>query len=165
MIAFAHTAVGASVGLITSKYLENTDPLIGLAIAAAAGIVSHYITDLLPHGHLIRFQQYKSRIIGVILFDLLLSIVVFSGAAYLIGGINLKTLFVLFGIAGSQLPDMLDGLIYTGFLHNKGIIKLENDLHIATHWHGQKTNALMWGKRDVWQVFVVISSFVYIVTS
>lgn len=156
MVAFGHTAVGTLVGLAASEYFGNSNPTLGLTLAAASGVVSHYITDFIPHGHLIRHRDFKKKVVWEIIFDLSLSIALIIYLAYLKDGLNLRLLYILFGIGGSQLPDILDGLYYIGCLKKKGFLAAENNLHVATHWHGRFDKALMWGKRDVWQICILI---------
>lgn len=159
MIAFGHTAVGALVGIAAYNYLGNGDPITGLAITTGAGIISHYLADLVPHGHFFRAsdsQAFRKKVKLVILGDFGLSVLLFSGIIFWQAGIDLKLFYLLAGIIGSQAPDILDGFIYTGHLPNKGLIKLENDIHQATHWHGNGMKALLINQRDIWQLSVVL---------
>lgn len=159
MIAFGHTAIGTGVGLYTATL--TSDPVLGSLTAFGAGIISHYVADFVPHGHFfgINTKNFKSKIFKAIVFDLFLSLVIFVGAAYLKFDLSTTFLFILAGIAGSQLPDVLDGFIYIDVLPNKGLIKKENDFHQLMHWHGAKEKGLRWNllKRDFWQVGVVLA--------
>ena len=155
MVAFGHTAIGALVGLAAYQQFGNTDPYTGLIIAGTAGVVSHYIMDCFPHGHFFREKDYKKKVGMVIIFDLFLSIALYLLTAYYFSSSNLLyTAYILFGIGGSQLPDILDGLMYIGFLEKKGLIKLEHKLHNATHWHGRKEKAILWSIWDIWQIVI-----------
>lgn len=156
MIAFGHTAVGAMVGLAGYHLLGNGNPIVGVGITGAAGIVSHYIFDVIPHGHFFREGNYKEKIKYVIVFDFGLSLLIFTGLAYIQQDISLKLLYFLAGLSGSQLPDILDGLIYSEILPNEGFFKVENKFHQATHWHGVKEKALLISKWDLWQVITVL---------
>ncbi len=153
MVAFGHTAIGAIVGYYAFQQLGDGNPATGLIITGTAGLLSHYIMDTVPHGHFFKGGEYKQKILPVILFDLGLSILLYlTTAFYFSGGNILFTLIILFGIGGSQLPDILDGLIYIGKIKNKGLIELENRFHISTHWHGKHNNVLLWSIWDIWQV-------------
>lgn len=158
MIAFGHTAIGTAVGLYTTTI--TSDPITGSLTALGVGIASHYVADFIPHGHLfgINTKNYKTKIVQAILFDLFLSLIIFTVFAYLKFELNNTFLFILFGIAGSQLPDVLDGLIYLKFLPKKGFFKAENNFHQFLHWHGREEKSLKWEflKRDWWQVGVII---------
>lgn len=158
MVSFGHTAMGSAVGIATYYYLGGQNPALGLFLSGAAGTVSHYFTDFIPHGHFIRPRDFKKKIFQIVIFDLAFSVLLFSGLAYLSFGADLKLLYVLFGIGGAQLPDVLDGLIYSGVLPQKGFFKLENQFHNVLHWHGSGNKALMWGVLDIWQVLAVLLS-------
>jgi hypothetical protein len=158
MVAFGHTAVGALVGLASYQQFGNSDPISGLIITGAVGVVSHYVMDCFPHGHFFREKDYKKKVGLVIIFDLFLSVALYILTAYYFSTFNiLYTLYILFGIGGSQLPDILDGLIYIGILPKKGLLKVEHHLHTATHWHGKKEKAILWNIWDIWQIVIFFS--------
>ena len=164
MIAFGHTAVGTLVGLATYQAFGSNDPVLGLTVATGAGIISHYVTDTIPHGHFFGAEDYHQKIVYAILFDFALSLIVFFLAAYLSNPDYLRIGYIMAGIAGAQLPDILDGLVFTGYIPKKGIIKKEVDFHELTHWHGKNENVLLLGLSDIWQLTVVIISLVLIFT-
>lgn len=170
MVAFGHTAVGTLVGLGVYQYLGASDPVTGVVVAGAAGLVSHYLADLMPHGHFIKHKDFKSKVYLEIIFNLFLSIALILGLIFFQEGLSTKWWYVLFGIGGAQLPDVLDGLIYIGFFPNKGIIKTENKFHQWTHWHaiwkkGILIDGLPWEfwKRDIWQVIVGVVTLFLVV--
>lgn len=166
MIAFGHTSIGAGIGLYTTTLTQ--DPVTGCLVALGAGIVSHYIADFIPHGHLfgINAKNYQSKIVQAIFFDLLLSLIIFLGIAYLKFNTTTPSLFILFGIAGSQIPDVLDGLIYLKLLPKKGLFKVENYFHQLLHWHGREEKGLKWNFfiRDFWQVSVVMVALAILIS-
>lgn len=153
MVAFGHTAVGAIIGYYAYQTLTPGNPYAGLIITGTVGVVSHYIMDTIPHGHYFKHSEYKSKIIPTIILDLALPILLYLACAYYFSNSNiLFTLFILFGIGGSQLPDILDGLIYTGFIKKNGLLKMENNIHTSTHWHGKFDNVLLFSFWDIWQI-------------
>lgn len=161
MVAFGHTAVGVGVGLLGYHLLGAQNPAFGLLLTGSAGLVSHYIADFVPHGHFIMHQNYKSQVIYAIVFDLFFSVALFLGIAFWKYHFSPVLLYLLFGIGGAQLPDILDGFLYIGVIKKKGLVKLENDFHQATHWHaifknGKLVTGLPLGWRDLWQVATVI---------
>lgn len=165
MIAFGHTATGAIVGLTIYKNMGNTDPVTGLLIAGTVGFLSHYLFDLIPHGHFFQFKKtsdYRKKVIPIILFDVFGSVLLFTIASYFTFGLDIGLLYILFGIGGAQLPDVIDGLIFSGYLKNSGLIKLENDFHVWTHWHGKFEKALLISKWDAWQVAMVFIALLLI---
>jgi len=166
MVAFGHTSVGAIVGYIAFQQLGTDNPIQGLLITGTVGVISHYIMDCVPHGHFFRHGEYKSKVLPVIIFDLALSVIIYLAVAYYFSNQNiLFTFYILFGIGGSQLPDILDGLIYIGVLKSKGILKVENNIHIATHWHGKKNKVLLWSLWDIWQIGFFLFGLYLLVTS
>lgn len=165
MIAFGHTAVGSAIGLATYQLIGDTDIALGLITAGALGIVSHYITDFIPHGHFFKEREYKSKVIYAIIFDLFLSVLLFLGVAQAIGDNPKQLLYILFGIGGAQLPDVLDGLMFLNLLPKIGIFKKEFNFHRKLHWHGAGGKTLMFGILDIWQISTVILSLVYLIKS
>ncbi len=165
MIAFGHTAVGSLVGLAGYNYFGHSEPLLGLALTSGTAIASHYLTDFIPHGHLIRFKDLKRLAKWAALFDFGLSSLIFFGLSYLSFGLSLKLVYLACGILASNLPGILDGLIYTNVLPAKGFLGFEHKLHELMHWHGLKDKALVWGQKDLWQIGVVIISLVVLIRS
>ncbi len=156
MIAFGHTAVGAAVGLAGYHYFGVENPLLGLVSTGVAGVISHYVTDIIPHGHFFKQKDYKQKIIPLIFYDVLLGVVMFLGATYLRQGFDLRFWYILFGIGGAQLPDVIANLIFIGILPKKGLFKKELTFHENTHWHGKGNNGLILSKWDVWQLSVIL---------
>lgn len=161
MVAFGHTAIGTLVGLGVYHVVGISDPAKGLLIAGSVGVLSHYGTDFIPHGHFFKHKDFKSKVKWDILFNFLVSVILFSGIAFSQVGFGWKFWYVLFGIGGAQLPDILDGWYYLEVLPHRGFFKAENAFHQSTHWHGIfKNGVLVDGqpikKYDVWQFLVVL---------
>ena len=165
MVAWSHSAVGATVGLITYQKFAQTNPILGLVITPLAGMASHYIADFIPHGHFVKASQIKKYLIPILIFDVFLSVALFLGVIYLKEGVSLKFLYILFGIGGSLLPDVIAGLSAYKKHHKNLVIKIEEEIHGATHWHGYHDKSLMLGVYDVWQLTVVIFSFLLLLVS
>lgn len=160
MVAFGHTAIGAVIGV--ASYQAFGDEPIGLIYSGAFGFISHYLADSLPHGHFFDFKQFDKKVGYVIVLDLLLSILFFLWLVYSKDGVGLKLWFVIFGIGGSQLPDVLEGLMFKKVLPIRGLLKLEFNIHQSMHWHGRLEKALLWSKWDIWQVMVFLAGVIYI---
>lgn len=163
MIAFGHTAVGVIVGVTSYKFLGHGNLATGLITTGAAGIVSHYIMDAIPHGHFRISNNYKKDIIPIIIFDVFLSIFLFLGEIYIKKGVSEIFLYTLFGIGGSQLPDIIEGLIEVKIIKSKGLLKMENDFHLSVHWKGNTSKPLLLGIRDIWQLLVVLLAFYLVI--
>lgn len=162
MIAFGHTAFGAGIGLAAYQVVGQSNPVAGLAAAASAGFIAHFIEDFIPHGHFFPLKDYKKKIIYVIVFDLFLSIAIFSAKAFADFGLSLKFLYIMAGIFGSQLPDVSGGLTNIGLFKPAGIFKLEGKMHDIVHWHGTGSKALLLGTRDIWQAAAVLVALFFI---
>ena len=92
----------------------------------------------------------------MIVFDVLIPIVLFLAGIYLKDGFGEKFLYLMFAIGGSQLPDVIDGLIYTKILKNYSILKIENALHQKLHWHERGSIDVLLGLRDISQVLTIL---------
>ena len=159
MIAWGHTAVGASVGLISYQHFAQTDPILGLAIAPFLGIISHYITDFIPHGHYVKAKNVKKYHLPILTFDVFLSVATFSYLAYLKHGFGLESWYIVAGIGGALLPDVVDGLVGYGNKPKNPLLKIEHHFHWVTlHWHGVGDKGLMLNWRDIWQLATVLVS-------
>lgn len=164
MLAIGHTAVGVIVGFTAYQFLGQGDLATGLAIAGAAGIVSHYIADFIPHGHFVKPKKLKQYLPVIIFFDLFLPIFLILGGMYLKDGFNEKLLYILFAIASAQLPDVLDGLIFINVFKRKGLIKTEYDFHQGLHWHGRDDKTLLLGIYDIWQIAMILFALYLVIT-
>ena len=160
MVSFGHTAVGVIIGIAAYKFLGSDNLAGNLIITGSVGFVSHYVMDAIPHGHFFMGKSYKNSIIPIIIFDLSLSIILFLGLLYFKEGFSEKFLYTMFGIGGSQFPDVIDGLIYIKIIKAKGLLKTENKIHQATHWHGKSSKPLLLGVRDIWQGLMVLTALV-----
>jgi hypothetical protein len=166
MISIGHSAVGAAIGVATYQFIGDANPLLGLTTAGITGLASHYLTDIVPHGHFFKgTQNYKRNIIPVIIFDVFLGALLFLALSYYRHGLDWQLWYVLFGIGGAQFPDVLDNITHIGVLPRKGLLKTHNIHHENTHWHGKGDNGLLLGIRDIWQLTVVVLVCLYIVVS
>jgi hypothetical protein len=164
MVAFGHTAVGVIVGVGAYQVFGHGDLTTGLIATGALGVISHYIMDCVPHGHFFRgSEKFDKLIIWVILFDLLMPILLLLGSAHYLGKNIPEILYVLFGIGGSQLPDVLDGLMRIKILPRVSFLKLESSFHEATHWHGKDETTLLFTIYDIWQIAVFVLAFYILV--
>src|SRR6185437_485531 len=163
MVAFGHTALGAGVGLLIYKLIgQSLPPAEELILAGAAGVVSHYVMDTVPHGHFFVKGDFRKQVKPVLLFDLGLGILLFAFWSLINLGLSQAFWSILFGIGGAQLPDVVDGLMGAEVLPAEGFLKTEHEFHQSTHWHGSGENGLLWGKRDIWQIVVAVISLAII---
>lgn len=158
MVAFGHTGVGTLIGIASYQVFGKGDIALGLIATGALGVLSHYLMDLIPHGHFFKDQSYSKYILLVILFDLFLPVLFILGLAHFLEKSGTEILYILFGIGGAQLPDILEGLRRMELLPKGGILRWENKLHISTHWHGINEKLLMFSVFDIWQAAVFIAA-------
>lgn len=155
MVAWGHTATGALIGAASYSYFSDK-PLEGLFIAGAAGIISHYIIDLIPHGHFVSDKILEKNLWKIILFDFLLSVFIFLFVIYQTSGPGLKFLFIFFGISGAIFPDVLKGMYLFKINKADRLFSAERKFHEGTHWYGIKERLTMLSFTDIWQVAVVL---------
>ena len=156
MVATGHTGLGVIVGVTAYKLLGQGNLATGLIITGSIGVFSHYLADSIPHGHFFATEKLKKNIGKIIIFDVFIPILFFLGVMYLKNGLNEKLLYVMFAIGGAQLPDVIDGLMYTGIIKAKGLLKFENIIHQALHWHGKGYKTLKIELRDIWQLVTIL---------
>lgn len=162
MVATGHTAVGVIVGVTAYHFFSQGDLATGLVLTGAAGVAFHYLSDFIPHGHFFMPKDFKKYIVPVIILDVILPAILFLGGVYLKNGLGEKFLYVMFGIGGSQIPDVLDGLIYTAKLKRGNLLKTENNFHQGLHWHGRGLKTLLLGFRDVWQILIILVALYFV---
>lgn len=104
MFMAVHAAVGALAGNAVS------DP----PLAFALGFVSHFFLDMIPHGDLHMYDNYKrgDRVRTAVLYvaaDAVMTIVLV--ALFFIREDFFSPLSVALGVAGGLLPDLLAGMV------------------------------------------------------
>ena len=157
MVAFAHTAAGTIIGLVLPQNFTSDNTAAGLITTGFMGLISHYLTDFIPHGHFFnKPKDFSKKNIWVIIFDLLLPFLFIIGSALYLNKSDTQIWYLLFGIGGAQLPDVLEGLKKIKLLPKTSILTAENKFHMSTHWHGLEEKALLFSIYDVWQIALYI---------
>jgi hypothetical protein len=160
MIATGHTSVGVVVGVVATQALPDSIPPLGqVLLVGTIGVISHFVMDVMPHGHYDFDASAPTRRGQILLLvDLLLPIVVVLSLCLWRWSWS-DTLIIFFGIGGSQLPDIFDGLFMRGWFAKYGWAQFEHRFHMGTHWHNptNPTRATPEGGRklglgDVWQL-------------
>ncbi|MBI3486257.1 hypothetical protein HY025_04960 [Candidatus Daviesbacteria bacterium] len=158
MIAFGHTGAGASIGLLGYSLYKDSNPILGLGYTAGLGIISHYILDFVPHGHFVKPAKLHKYLIPILVGDVFLSVLIFLGADFLKEGLTLRFLYILFGIGGSLLPDIVDGLMEIKYLPRNLLFKIEYGFHKGLHWHGKDGKTRLLDFIDIWQIALILYS-------
>jgi hypothetical protein len=160
MIAVGHTSVGVIVGIGVLAITEGQSPLVAVSVAYVAGVASHYLMDLIPHGHYdFNGENPTYRSISLLCLDLFLPISIFSLFLLLKFGLSTPLYVSFMAIAGAQAPDVLQGMLARGIFPRRGLFQDETHFHMWTHWHNPKNplDATREGGRklswtDLWQV-------------
>lgn len=162
MVATGHTAIGVIIGITAYNLIGQNNLVAGLIVCGGLGVVTHYLFDAIPHGHFFSDKDLKKKIKSIIILDVLLPIVLFLFSLYLKDGLTTKLFYVLFAIGGSQLPDVIDGLIYTDIIKPISFLKHEIKFHQIIHWHSHNPNVLLISIIDIWQVLIVLFAFFFV---
>ena len=161
MIAVGHTSVGIILGVATIELMRSSTLPLPLEVitVGAAGLASHYLMDLVAHGHYDFNQQgltRRQKLTFSLDFILPISLV----AIYLLTNFGFERISWLVGagILGAQLPDLLMGLRSKKLLPDWPWLSSESHFHSQTHWHNptNPANATQEGGRklaisDLWQ--------------
>jgi hypothetical protein len=163
MIAAGHTSVGVLVGVGTLTLFPALPYPYHLTLVLAVGLISHYLFDLVPHGHYNFDGQnptFRSKVFFFI--DFFIPIGLFSVLAFLTYGFSWPLLVVWAGITGAQAPDILFGL-RASRLVSETFWTREQAFHQWTHWHNptdlrKATNegGLKLSIYDIWQMIVFL---------
>ena len=176
MIASGHNSTAALLAVTAIHINEQTDllnsyPLL-LTCLFVVGIISHYLTDLIPHGHYkqpeMALKHYMARpkaerksiptitlLIG--LADFMLSLIVFIVIFWILLGTS-SLIYLGVAFAGTQLPDLIMIANKSGIGSNNKFVQIEQSFHGGPiHWHDQKNGqARLWSWTDTWQILVFV---------
>ena len=174
MIAIGHTSVGVIVGTAAYQLLPDTISLPWqVIITGTAGIASHYLMDLMPHGHYnMNLSQPSRKQILKLVADVVVPATLIAAYMLITHGLNSITWLVGAGIFGAQLPDVIMGLRRRQLLPNWSWLASEAEFHASTHWHNPKdqhhaTNegGRKLGVTDLWQAGIVVLALILLSNS
>lgn len=173
MIAAGHTSMGVIVGLSAATFLPAELPLWQLVLLSGAlGIASHYLMDVVPHGHYDFESRHpsptESRRLAL---DLVIPIAILAVVLLLKFGLGPASWLVGAAVTGAQIPDVFDGLLASGRIPRWRWALAEKRFHLGTHWHNPVDAAratAQGGRRlgpsDVWQALVGLLALVWLLT-
>lgn len=143
MFLTVHSAVGVIIGQNISHPL----------LAFVTGFILHYIFDMIPHGDSFLSQKYKGTkyLILAGLIDLLVLTILLFGLFYLKP--NLLNFNVIFAIAGSMFPDVLQAFYY---ISNKRLFFRWQKLHDFLHNLVSKKHEINFYLGILIQIFILI---------
>jgi hypothetical protein len=165
--------MGVVVGLSAATFLPAELPLWQLVLLTGAlGIVSHYVMDVVPHGHYDFESRHPSQAERARLaVDLLVPIFLIAILLLIKFGMGPASWLVGAAVAGAQLPDVFDGLLASGRIPRWRWAIAEKRFHVRTHWHNPVNAAratAQGGRRlgpsDMWQVLVGLVALVWLLT-
>lgn len=173
MIAIGHTSVGVILGTAATQFIPplTLNLPIQIILVGAAGLASHYLMDIMPHGHYEFDQkQISNRQKLYFSLDFILPILIIAFYLLTTHGFDRVTWLIGAGILGAQLPDVLMGLRNKNMLPNWNLFKIESHYHSQTHWHNPKdaSKATTQGGRklglsDTWQLIVGIIATILLI--
>lgn len=161
MLAFGHNSVGALVGLAAFTYVPETVPVaVRLLIAVVVGVISHYLTDRIPHGHY-EFEPSRltTKMALLFLLDFGGSMIVLTACAFWRFGFSELFFGILVGMWAAQLPDIFEGFVNIGVIPFSNPVKKHRNFHFHT-MHAKTPHHLLlpdgearkWSYTDSWQV-------------
>ncbi|MBX4187398.1 MAG: hypothetical protein KW802_04085, partial [Candidatus Doudnabacteria bacterium] len=140
MIATSHVIIGGALGLAVGTVTKNP------ALALAAGIVSHFVCDLVPHldGPVVPPLTDDQEIVwsrGLLAFaitDSLLAIAITFYFWITKDNYNFASMFA-WGAAGGYLPDLLDNFpVWAKYFHQTSFGNRFHRFHLSIHDSWQK---------------------------
>lgn len=173
MVAFGHSAVGAIVGAsVAVASAPTTAWWAKVLMVIVLGVFSHYLFDLIPHGHYdINFKHLrKDKNFWIFLADTIGASIILLLVAYATVGFTLGLLLVIVGIGAASAPDIWEASVERGIIPKSGFTKLHKKFHTNfLHWHNQPHSHLSgharpWSITDVWQVTVFIVALLLLAT-
>ncbi len=159
MIGFGHTSVGVIVAIAVQQSMPQAPLWAQLLSVFVLALASHYLMDIIPHGH---YAYDSKHPFGRQAVALWLDLVGFATTVMVLTwwqyGWGTQLLLVAVGIIGAQLTDVWDWVIVTnGWVPLKGVVLKHRRLHQRTHWHSHVDSmgksvarSLTWW--DLWQV-------------
>lgn len=141
MIASAHIAAGAVVGVVSAR--ASRHPVVGVGLALVAGFLSHFALDMVPHADYAPFS--RPAVVRLALTEVAVSSLVVW--LLLRGQLSpTRTLHVLAGMGASALPDakFVARLVFPPDTAER-IAAFGDGLHQGVHAAPPVTLAAGWG--------------------
>ena len=165
MVSFGHTAAGTITGVLVYQYLGSGNLATGLIGAGSVGLVTHYLGDLMPHGHFFKNSEFKNKILLALIFDVIIPVIFILVTAFYVHVPYSGILYIIFGIGGAQLPDILASLVKLEFIKKNTILSAEMKFHSSLHWHGKGEKSLMFSFGDIWQILLFTLAVLVLIKS
>ena len=112
MIAAGHTSIGVIIAEVVRTALPSTPLCQQALIVLVVAFLSHYLSDLAPHGHYKVNMKHPALHDRVLLFtDVVAVALIFMAIVVARQGFGVELLLVTIGIIGAQLTDVWDWVI------------------------------------------------------
>lgn len=162
MIGFGHTSTGVLIGIGAIQFLpEKISTPTQIFIVFLLGVISHYITDFIPHGHYaIDPEKLTKKSLALFTLDTLGVAMFFLLIALYKYGLTSSFWLIAFAITGAQLPDVWQGINKLTRIKQNTITSFESYLHSKiAHWHNPPNTPIPgggrpWSQADIWQISI-----------
>lgn len=169
MIAVGHTSVGVIIAssIIAVSPAGQLSPW-AFVFAIVLGVLFHYATDLIPHGHYyINTKHLKTGQLSVFFADLFGGALLFLIIAAYKFGFGQYFWLVLVAIIASQLTDVVEGLAAFKLIPRTKTVSAHSRFHLLVHWHNEPGSPnpgygrpIRWS--DAWQVLAFLLALIAI---
>lgn len=166
MIILGHASIGTVAGIAIHQSLAPQLPLIAImAIAFVVGLVSHYLTDAIPHGHYHINLRYPSAAATRTLYiESIGSIVLMLLLVWLNVGVVPLWWVITACITGAVLPDFVEAMQNYKIIPRTRWLRAHTRFHTKfLHWHNVADRPRPWNITDIWQVATAVVAIMFIV--
>lgn len=160
MFLIVHATTGALAGTVVGQpFFGSAAPIIG----AAAGIASHFVLDMIPHGdeaigRIFNHHRHAKGLIALALFDGVSALCVVGILA--VTGQYIYLLSALCGAIGGLLPDFLAGI--SELNHKKlwpKFLKFHEKNHERLHYELKPLTGAVW---QIVTLVLILSATIYL---
>lgn len=157
MVILGHAGVGAMSGIAVHQAFHQQVPFTWvLVIALIIGVLSHYVTDWIPHGHYHINLGYPGTVANIaILVDFAGSVLLMLVLTWLAVGFSLMWWVVAATVFGAILPDVAEVLQDYKIITRWRWLRIHTSFHQGfLHWHNSGGRPLPWRLVDIWQIAI-----------
>lgn len=145
MIASTHLAAGAAAGVLSYRFVFKSDSVYGIIGALIAGIVSHFLLDMIPHAdeELYRPNGLSNFLPLILSAELTFSFLAIYWCGVSWPNLNYQNRYLVAGMIGGALPDVPHVLMGALKIDWKILrwadsinVYFHTSLHPASFWQG-----------------------------
>jgi len=144
--------VHGAIGIIIGQHIKSP------VLAFLAGFISHYLSDIIPHGDTNAPEKWKNPI-HIATAAFIDSIILLVFLLYLGTKVNILNLATVSAFFGSLLPDFLQGFY---FLSNKKIFRRHQSFHNFFHFLIAEKFEWKFNQGIIFQliIFIILITFI-----